>query len=184
MESIAVALGSHGIATLRYHFPYMEAGRKYPDNPRVLEATVQAAFLKAREVEPGLPLIAGGKSLGGRMTSGAAANGLLAGVKGLVFLGFPLHPPGQPGTTRADHLSQVEVPLLFLQGTRDAFARLDLLEQVIGRLPEATLHLVEDGDHSFQVPKRSGRSKDEVLEELCSTIERWARAQVRSKVSA
>src|SRR3954464_9921498 len=135
----------------------MEAGRKRPDSPPVAEAPRRAAVGKAREVAPELPLIAGGKSFGGRMTSGAAAAGILQGVRGLAFLGFPLHPPGRPGTSRADHLDRVDIPMLFLQGTRDQFARLDLITDVCeGLQPEATLHLIEDGDHSFSVLKRSG----------------------------
>jgi uncharacterized protein len=184
LQSVAEALAVHGIATLRYQFPYLEAGRKYPDNPDVLEATVQAACSHAGEIAPGLPLIAGGKSLGGRMTSGAAAKRLLPQVRGLVFLGFPLHPPGDAGTRRADHLSRVDVPMLFLQGTRDAFARLDLLTPVCARLPQATLQLVDGGDHSFGVLKRSGRTNAEVVEELCGEIDRWARVQVLGVVPA
>lgn len=185
LESMATALAERGVATLRYQFPYMEAGMKRPDSPRVAEATVEAAVGRAAELAPGLPLIAGGKSFGGRMTSGAAARGLLPGVKGLAFLGFPLHPPGQPGTERADHLDQVNVPMLFLQGTRDGFAKLDLLEPVCKRLePRSTLHLVQGGDHSFGVPKSSGRSAVEVLDELADSVVRWARLLVPGEVPA
>ncbi len=185
LESISLALAQRGIGTLRYQFPYMEAGRRRPDPPPVAQATVRAAAEKAAEVAPGLPLVAGGKSFGGRMTSAAAAASPLAGVKGLVFLGFPLHPPGQPGTSRADHLDRVDVPMLFLQGTRDEFARVDLITDVSEELePNATLHLVDDGDHSFGVPKRSGRSPVEVLTELTDTIEQWSRALVAGPVRA
>ena len=185
LESIVAALAARGVATLRYQFPYMEAGIKRPDSPRVAEATVAAAVQRARELTPELPTIAGGKSFGGRMTSGAAARGLLPGVKGLAFLGFPLHPPGQPGTERADHLDQVNVPMLFLQGTRDTFAKLELLEPLCRRLaPRATLHLVDGGDHSFGVPKRSGRSAPDVLGELADTLVRWARPLVPGTVPA
>lgn len=185
MEAMATALGARGVATLRYQFPYMEAGLKRPDSPRVAEATVEAAARRAAELAPELPVIAGGKSFGGRMTSGAAAQGLLPGVKGLAFLGFPLHPPGQPGTGRAEHLDQVDVPMLFLQGTRDAFAKLDLLTPVCRRLElRTTLHLIEGGDHSFSVPKRSGRTPAEVLDELADTVVRWARPLVLGKASA
>jgi predicted alpha/beta-hydrolase family hydrolase len=184
LHAISDTLASRGIATLRYQFPYTEAGRKRPDSPAVLEATVRGAVAKAAELAPELPLIAGGKSLGGRMTSGAAAKGMLPHVRGLVFLGFPLHPPGQPGTERADHLDAVDVPLLFLQGTRDPFARLDLLNDLCSRLPRASLHLIPDGDHSFGVPKRSGRTSSDVMDELGSTIAEWARAQVLGTVSA
>jgi len=137
-------------------------------------AAVRAAVARAAEVAPGLPIIAGGKSFGGRMTSNAAAKAPLPGVKGLVFLGFPLHPPGKPGDSRAAHLASVTVPMLFLQGTRDTLARLDLITAVCGRLPLATLHVVEGADHSFKVLKRSGRKDMEVLSELAGEIEQWA----------
>jgi predicted alpha/beta-hydrolase family hydrolase len=185
LGSVSDALAGRGVATLRYQFPYSEAGRKRPDYPAVLQATVRAAVAKAAELEPELPIIAGGKSLGGRMTSGAAAAAPLAGVRGLVFLGFPLHPPGQPGTSRADHLDRVDVPMLFLQGTRDGFARLDLIIDVCeGLEPNATLHLVEGGDHSFSVPKRSGRTPLEVLGELVDTTVEWGRSRVLGRVRA
>ncbi|HEX7337605.1 MAG TPA: alpha/beta family hydrolase [Gemmatimonadales bacterium] len=185
LESMAAALAERGLATLRYQFPYIEAGRKRPDPPRVAEATVAAAVRRAAELGPGLPIIAGGKSFGGRMTSAAAARGLLPAVKGLAFLGFPLHPPGQPGTERADHLDQVHVPMLFLQGTRDPFARLDLLEPVCRRLgPRSALHLVQGGDHSFAVPRSTGRSPADVVEELAHTLAQWARSLVSGKVLA
>jgi predicted alpha/beta-hydrolase family hydrolase len=185
LESVSAALADRGIATLRYQFPYMEAGGRRPDPPRVLQATVRSAIAKAAEVAPGLPLIAGGKSLGGRMTSAAAAATPIPGVRGLVFLGFPLHPPGQPGTSRADHLDRVDIPMLFLQGTRDEFARLDLITDVCeGLEPNATLHLVDEGDHSFGVLKRSGRTPAEVLSEITGTIEQWSRALVAGPVRA
>lgn len=185
LEAISATLAERGVATLRYQFPYMEVGMKRPDAPRVAEATVAAAVQKARELAPELPAIAGGKSFGGRMTSGAAASGLLPGVKGLAFLGFPLHPPGQPGTERADHLDQVDVPMLFLQGTRDTFAKLALLEPLCRRLaPRATLHLIDGGDHSFGVPRSSGRSASDVLGELAGTLVRWARTLVPGIVPA
>jgi uncharacterized protein len=185
LGAISAALAERGVATLRYQFPYMEAGRRRPDPPHVLQATVRAAATKATEMAPELPLLAGGKSLGGRMTSGAAAVTPLPGVRGLVFLGFPLHPPGQPGTSRADHLDRVDVPMLFLQGTRDEFARLDLITDVCeGLEPNATLHLVDEGDHSFGVLKRSGRSAAEVLTELADSIEQWSRALVARPVRA
>jgi predicted alpha/beta-hydrolase family hydrolase len=175
LEAVAASLAARGVATLRYQFPYMDKGGRRPDPPRVLEASVRAAVERAAAA--GLPLIAGGKSLGGRMTSSAAADSPLPGVRGLVFLGFPLHPPGQPGTRRADHLRQVNVPMLFLQGTRDPFAPVDLITQVCQGLgPRATLHLVEGGDHSFEVLKRSGRAPDDVIGELADTIVGWARA--------
>jgi predicted alpha/beta-hydrolase family hydrolase len=179
MESIAQALAERGIATLRYQFPYVEAGTRRPDPPGVLEATVRAAVSKAAESTPDLPLIAGGKSLGGRMTSNAMARRPLEGVLGLVFLGFPLHPPKRPGVARADHLERVASPMLFLQGTRDDLADLGLITSVCAGLgPRATLHVVEGADHSFAVLKRSGRSMEEVMEELAVTIEEWCRALV------
>jgi predicted alpha/beta-hydrolase family hydrolase len=182
LTSISAVLADRGVATFRYQFPYMEAGSRRPDSPAVAESAVRAAVKQAAELEPGLPLIAGGKSFGGRMTSGAAASSLPE-ARGLVFLGFPLHPPGRPGISRADHLDSVEVPMLFLQGTRDQFAQLDLISSVCTRLGNrATLHLIEDGDHSFTVPKRAGRSPSSVLEELADTIVEWARSQVIGKV--
>jgi uncharacterized protein len=177
LESLAAVLASRGMATFRYQFPYMEKGRGRPDPPAVLEGAVQAAVRHAAAAAPELPLIAGGKSLGGRMTSRAAAASSLPGVRGLAFLGFPLHPPGRPGTSRAEHLDLVDLPMLFLQGTRDAFAELDLLKPVCRDLePWATLHLVEGGDHSFGVLKRSGRTPDEVLDELGGTLVEWGRS--------
>jgi predicted alpha/beta-hydrolase family hydrolase len=178
MEAVAASLAAHGIASLRYQFPYTEAGGRRPDPPAVLEATVRAAVAAAAELGPGLPLIAGGKSMGGRMTSGAQARAPLPGVAALVFLGFPLHPPKRPGETRAEHLVGVRLPMLFLQGTRDDLADLGLISGVCARLgPRATLHVVDGADHSFAVLKRSGRSGDEVLEELAGTVAGWCRAQ-------
>jgi len=174
MSALAEALAERGVATLRYQFPYSEAGGRRPDPPGVLQATVRAAVTTAATVAPGLPLLAGGKSLGGRMTSSAAAKTALPGVRGLVFVGFPLHAPGRSGTERAEHLEQVGVPMLFLQGTRDALADLELMRAVCARLgARATLHVVEGGDHSFAVLKRSGRSDAEVIGELADTIARW-----------
>lgn len=173
MAGMAAALAERGIATLRYQFPYMEAGSRRPDTPRVAHATVRAAIAEARRQAPKLPLIAGGKSFGGRMTSQAEAITPL-GVRGLVFLGFPLHPPAKPGSERAEHLTDVHVPMLFLQGTRDEFATLDLLQPLVRELGRgATLHLVEEGDHSFKVPARLGRKPAEILAELAETIAGW-----------
>ena len=181
LESMSSSLGSRGVATLRYQFPYMEAGGRRPDSPAVAEATVRAAVKQAAELAPDLPLIAGGKSFGGRMTSGAAAISL-PGVRGLAFLGFPLHPPGKPGTARADHLDRVELPMLFLQGTRDQFAQLDLITAVCDRLStRAMLHLVDRADHSFGVPRRSGRTPESVLAELADAVVHWARSSVISR---
>src|SRR6266853_5866280 len=175
MEVLAEELARVGVATLRYQFPYLEEGRGVPDRPKVLAATVAAAARAAREVAPGLPLLAGGKSMGGRMSSQAAADGLLHEVRGLVFFGFPLHPPKQPGTKRAEHLSKVQVPMLFLQGTRDALADLKLLRPICKDLgPRATLHVIETANHSFHVLKKSGRNDQEVLRELAAATAAWA----------
>ena len=176
MDDIATALAKRGIATLRYQFPYFEAGSRRPDPPGVLEATVRAAVSAARERAPEMPVVAGGKSLGGRMTSNAMARRSLEGVRGLVFLGFPLHPARQPGVTRAEHLGRVEAPMLFLQGTRDDLADLGLITSVCAALgPTATLHVVEGADHSFGVLKRSGRTEAEVTDELALAIADWVR---------
>ena len=174
LERMAQALAARCVATFRYEFLYMEKRAGRPDPPAVAAARVREAVDAAAVVGPGLPLFAGGKSFGGRMTSTAAAEQPLPGVRGLVFLGFPLHPPGRPGTSRAEHLDRVTVPMLFLQGTRDTFAQLPLLEPVIARLkPRATLHLIDGGDHSFRVPKSAGRTPEDVMNELADTIARW-----------
>lgn len=174
LEKIAQALGERGIATFRYEFLYMEKRQGRPDPPAVAEARVREAVLDAARVTPGLPLFAGGKSFGGRMTSQAQAREPLPGVRGLVFLGFPLHPPGRPATSRGDHLDDVLIPMLFLQGSRDEFADLDLLKPVVKRLGKrAALHLVEGGDHSFKVLKRTGRTEADVMNELADTIKAW-----------
>jgi uncharacterized protein len=179
MEGIATALAQRGMATLRYQFPYVEAGSRRPDPPGVLQATVRAAVKEAQGHAGDLPLVAGGKSLGGRMTSSAQAQRPLAGVAGLIFLGFPLHPPKQPGVRRADHLADVELPMLFLQGTRDELAQLELMRPVCERLgARATLHVVEGGDHGFDVLKRSGRTAAEVMDELAETAAKWCRTVV------
>jgi predicted alpha/beta-hydrolase family hydrolase len=175
MEAIATGLGERGIATLRYQFPYMEKGSRRPDAPAVAHAAVRAAVAEAERCCAGLPLIAGGKSFGGRMTSQAQAIAALAGVSGLVFLGFPLHPAGKPSTARAAHLSEIKIPMLFLQGTRDALAELKLLEPVVNGLGGlASLHLVQDADHSFHVPARSGRNDREVTSEVLDAFKAWA----------
>ena len=175
MEKLAGELAEAGVATLRYQFPHMEAGRGVPDRPVVLTATVAAAVRAAAKAAPDLPLLAGGKSMGGRMSSQASAQGLLDGVRGLVFFGFPLHPPKQPSTKRAEHLFQVTVPMLFLQGTRDELADLNLLRPVCAKLgARATLHVIETADHSFHVLKKSGRSDEDVLRELAETAAAWA----------
>ena len=174
LESLAQRLADRSVATLRYQFPYMERRASRPDPPAVAAATVRAAVAEAARVAPGLPLVAGGKSFGGRMTSTAQAEDPLSGVRGLVFLGFPLHPPGRPGDKRAEHLAQVRIPMLFLQGDRDEFADLNLLKPVVKRLGAgATLYLVEGGDHSFHVLKRSGRTDSDVMSELVDAIGKW-----------
>jgi predicted alpha/beta-hydrolase family hydrolase len=175
MKKLAGELARVGVATLRYQFPYMEERRKVPDTPAVLTATVVAAVQAAAKAAPGLPLFAGGKSMGGRMTSQAAAQKPLDGVGGLVFFGFPLHPPNRPGTKRAEHLAKVTVPMLFLQGTRDTLADLKLLRPICAKLEaRATLHVIETADHSFHVLKNSGRSDEEVMKELAETTALWA----------
>jgi predicted alpha/beta-hydrolase family hydrolase len=175
LAQAADVLAARGIATYRYEFPYMQAGKSRPDPPGVAETAVRKAVAQASHWAPELPLIAGGKSFGGRMTSQAQAHQPLPGVRGLVFFGFPLHPPGRPGIARAEHLTAVDVPMLFLQGTRDEFAQLDQLQQVVSGLgARATLHLIEEGDHSFNVPKRTGKTDADVMAELANTIQQWA----------
>lgn len=177
MSAVADDLATLGIATLRYQFPYMEKSSKRPDPPALCHATVRAAVAAARLSEPTLPLIAGGKSFGGRMTSQAQAVEPLAGVCGLAFLGFPLHPPKQPSDTRGEHLMNVRIPMLFLQGTRDEFAELPLLEALTGRLGmRARLVLLADADHSFHVPARSGKTDSEVRNEMLQALAAWARS--------
>ena len=179
MEAVAKGLAAHGIATLRYEFPYMERGSKRPDTPAVAHARVREAVEEAARCAPGLPLFAGGKSFGGRMTSQAQAGDSLPGVRGLVFLGFPLHAPGKPSGERAEHLARVEVPMLFLQGTRDEFAALELLQPVVKRLAgRATLELFADADHSFHVPARTGRKDADVRSEMIGRAARWMRAAI------
>jgi len=175
LGALADALSAAGIATFRYQFPYMEQRRRAPDRPPVLTATVAAAAQAAKQALPGLPLLAGGKSMGGRMTSTAASQQLLNQVRGLVFFGFPLHPPNQPDTKRAEHLAKVTVPMLFLQGTRDTFADLALLRPACAKLsPQPTLQIIESADHSFHVLKSSGKTDAEILRELAQTTATWA----------
>ena len=174
MERVAAGLCDRGIATLRYQFPYMEKGSKRPDAPPLAHAAVRAAVAEAARGCPGLALFAGGKSFGGRMTSQAQAIAPLAGVGGLAFLGFPLHPAGKPSDTRARHLSDVHVPMLFIQGTRDKLAELTLLAPVVKRLgASASLHQVVEADHSFHVPARSGRNDREVMSEILDRLSVW-----------
>jgi uncharacterized protein len=175
LQKLSEALLGVGVATLRYQFPYMEQRRRVPDSPAILTATVTAAVRIATKAASGLPLFAGGKSMGGRMTSQAAAQSPQPGVAGLVFFGFPLHPPNRPATKRGDHLSNVTVPMLFLQGTRDTLADLKLLRPICAKLGRlATLHVIEGADHSFHVLKSSGRDDAAVLQELAETTAFWA----------
>jgi predicted alpha/beta-hydrolase family hydrolase len=174
MADVARALASRGVATLRYQFPYMERGGRRPDPPQLAQATVRAAVTAASDLLPELPLIAGGKSFGGRMTSQAQAKAPLEGVRGLAFLGFPLHPAGRPSHERAEHLFQIQIPMLFLQGNRDKLASLDQLEPLCKKLGRrATLKLFADADHSFHVPARTGRKDVQVLAEVLDAFVAW-----------
>jgi predicted alpha/beta-hydrolase family hydrolase len=175
LENLANELSAAAIATFRYQFPYMEQRRRVPDSPAILTATVVAAVHAARKAAPDLALLAGGKSMGGRMTSQAAAQHPLDDVQGIVFFGFPLHPPNRPSTKRADHLTNVSVPMLFLQGTRDTLADLTLLRPICAELGDrATLHIVESADHSFHVLKSTKRTHAQVLRELAEITAAWA----------
>jgi uncharacterized protein len=174
MASVAGDLSQQGIATLRYQFPYMERGSRRPDPPALCHATVRAAVAEAARALPGLPLVAGGRSFGGRMTSQAQALEPLPGVAGLAFLAFPLHPAGRPSQERAEHLSHVKIPMLFLQGTRDELATLELLQPVVKRLgARATLKLLQEADHSFHVRAASGRRDPDVRRELVLALVDW-----------
>ncbi|WP_436054224.1 alpha/beta hydrolase family protein [Phenylobacterium sp. LjRoot225] len=178
MTAIAEGLYPLGVATLRYQFPYMELGRKRVDSPSVAQSTVRAAVAVALDRAGDLPLFAGGKSFGGRMTSQAQAQSPLDHVCGLVFFGFPLHPAGKPSVERAAHLSQISVPMLFVQGTRDALAELALLQGVVGRIgARATLQIIPGADHSFHVPAKSGRKDAEVLGEALADTTTWMAAR-------
>ena len=174
MTGNAEGLAERGIATLRYNLPYIEKGSKRPDSPKVAHAAVRAAASKAVELAPELPLFAGGRSFGGRMTSQAQAGDPLPGVRGLIFLGFPLHPAGKPGIERADHLANVRVPMLFVSGTRDALAEPDLLRPVVANLgSHAKIHLVDRTDHSFKVAAKSGRTNADAEAEVLDAVARW-----------
>lgn len=181
MAAIAAGLAERGIGTLRYQFPYMERGGKRPDPPKLAHATVRAAMAEALRLLPDIPLAAGGKSFGGRMTSQAQAMAPLPGVRGLVFLGFPLHPAGRPSKDRGDHLFEVRIPMLFLQGTRDSLAEIELLKPLCEALGErATLKLFPEADHSFHVPVRSGRTDLQVQVELLDALAGWIKGLFRS----
>jgi predicted alpha/beta-hydrolase family hydrolase len=176
MNAAADRLAGRGVATFRYNFPYMEAGRKAPNPAPILVKTVRSAVSEAARQVPELPHFAGGKSMGGRMTSTAASKASLPGVRGLAFFGFPLHAPGRDSAERGAHLTDVGLPMLFLQGTRDKLANLDLLTPLVASVgPTPTLHVVEGADHGFHVLKRSGRTDDDVLDELCDAFVEWAR---------
>lgn len=184
MAAIAGALAERGIATLRYQFPYMEQRSKRPDTPKVAQATVRAAVVEASRLLPELALFAGGKSFGGRMTSQAQAASPLPGVRGLVFLGFPLHPAGRPSDERAKHLFDVRIPMLFLQGTRDQLADLSLLQRLVAKLgARATLRVFQDADHSFHVPARTGRKDAEVIAEMAEAVTEWIDMAIPRTVS-
>jgi predicted alpha/beta-hydrolase family hydrolase len=174
MEEVAAGLAERGVATLRYQFPYMEKRTKRPDSQGVLMDTVRAAVATAKKHARGLPLFAGGKSMGGRMTSLAAAQALLEGVRGLVFFGFPLHAAGHPGAERAQHLAEIQIPMLFIQGSRDALAALELLRPLCARVGKhAELFVVEGGDHSFHMLKSAGRADNEVMDEMVKKAAAW-----------
>lgn len=185
MEAVASGLAERDVATLRFQFPYMERGLKRPDQPVVAMAAVRAAVSATHRSHADLPLVAGGKSFGGRMTSEAQAAEPLAGVRGLAFMGFPLHPAGKPSTSRADHLKRVKVPMLFLQGTRDALADVPLLDQVVEQLgPGARVIWLQDADHSFRVPARCGRTNAEVLNDVLNALRAWIKDVVANTDSA
>jgi predicted alpha/beta-hydrolase family hydrolase len=181
MTAIATEFAARNIATLRFQFPYMERRSKRPDPPSLCHATVRAAVAEAARLAPTLTLIAGGRSFGGRMTSQAQAAKPLPGVKGLAFIGFPLHPAGKPSAERAEHLHEVKVPMLFLQGTRDELAKLDLLRPLIERLgARATLKLLQDADHSFHVPARTGRKDADVRAEMLDALATWVERAIHT----
>ena len=179
MDAVASGLGHRGIATLRYQFPYMDKGRRRPDPPSLAHATVRAAAAEARLRLPAVPLFAGGKSFGGRMTSQAQAASPIPGVHGLAFLAFPLHPSGKPSVTRAEHLFSVQIPMLFVQGTRDALAETDYMRQVASQLgARASLAMISDADHSFHVLARSGRTDTQVMIEILDRLTAWMDAAI------
>jgi predicted alpha/beta-hydrolase family hydrolase len=174
MEQVSLTMAEFGIATLRFNFPYMEKGKKVPDTKPVCTAAIKAAADKAAKLTPQLPIFAGGKSFGGRMTSTAASEGQIPDVKGIIFFGFPLHAPGKPSNERAEHLYKVEMPMLFLQGSRDALATMNLLKPVIKKIGnKAELFIIEGGDHSFHSPKEYGLKDGETIEMLCKEAKRW-----------
>lgn len=177
MEQIAVGLSEAGIATLRFNFPYIEKGKKVPDTKLVCIATIEAVVNKAAQLMPELPLFAGGKSFGGRMTSTAASEGKIENVKGIIFFGFPLHAPGRPSNDRAEHLYDVKQPMLFIQGTRDALASLDLLKPVIKKIgKKAELFIIQGADHSFHVSKENKMNDSEAVNLICNEVKTWMKS--------
>jgi len=182
MDAVADALNDRDVGTFRYEFAYMEQKKTRTDTPAVASARVREAVAEAAGLATGVPLFAGGKSFGGRMTSTAQSQAALEGVRGLAFLGFPLHPPGRPGIERAEHLHAVKVPMLFIQGTRDDFAQVELLDQVVESLAaDVTLHPVQGGDHSFKVLKSAGRSPQDVMNEIADELAGWMAGVVTGK---
>lgn len=181
MEDLAGALAAVGVATLRYQFPFMESGKFRTDPPVVAVAAVAAAVAEGAKQMPGVPLFAGGKSFGGRMTTTAASQGKIATVQGVVLFGFPLHSPKKPAITRAEHLDQVSIPMLFLQGTRDDLADAALMRSVVERLgPRATLHEIAEANHAFEVPKRTGKTSADIIAELAGTASNWLQGVIGS----
>ncbi|MGH2574481.1 MAG: alpha/beta hydrolase family protein [Ignavibacteria bacterium] len=175
MEKISIELVNNGIASFRYNFPYMEHGKKSPDPKPIILMTIRSAVEAAAKILPGIPILAGGKSFGGRMTSTADSENHLINIKGIVFFGFPLHPPGKPSAERAEHLFKVSVPMLFLQGKRDSLADLKLLKPICKKLgTRAHLHIIEGANHSFHMPKSSGINDDDVIKELAEKVKEWA----------
>jgi predicted alpha/beta-hydrolase family hydrolase len=184
MDTLATGLAANGIATVRFQFPYTEQGRKRPDAPTLCHTTIRAAVAKAHQLAPSLPLFAGGKSFGGRMTSQAQAEAQLPHVLALAFFGFPLHPPKRPSIDRAEHLFQIKIPMLFLQGTRDALAEIQLLKPLAKRLGQhATLVVIQKADHSFHVPVRSGQTDDDIFREMTQAFATWTQALIENDAS-
>jgi predicted alpha/beta-hydrolase family hydrolase len=180
MEQVSLSLAEKGIATLRFNFPYMEKGKKIPDSKSVCSETIIVAVDKAARLCPKTPVFAGGKSFGGRMTSTAASEGLLPNIKGIIFFGFPLHAPGKPSNDRAEHLYKVTVPMLFLQGSRDALASLDLLKPVCKKIGKnAELFVIEGADHSFHVPKESKMNDNDIIEMISEEVKKWTDANMK-----
>lgn len=173
MEKLTVALKKNDLAVLRFQFPYMEQGKKRPDSPGIAQKTIEEVFEKAKSIYPSIPVFVSGKSYGGRMASHFAAKLKPSGLSGLIFFGFPLHAPGKPSVERAAHLKGVNVPMLFLQGTRDSLAKIDFIEEVVHPLKNTTLHIIEGGDHSFKIPKKVDKGYNEVIEDIADVTANW-----------